>query len=271
MVVFPNAKINIGLNVTSRRNDGFHNIASVFYPVGWKDVLELLPGTSLGFCASGIEIGGEISDNLCMKIYSRLQKEFQLPPVQIHLHKNIPVGAGLGGGSADAAFAVKMMNKMFSLGFKEGTMIDIVKDFGSDCAFFIKNVPVFVSGKGDQMAEVNINLKGMHLLIVYPDLFISTREAYEGIIPLQRDVSVAEIIKLPVHQWKDLLKNDFEDALFIKYPLLMSLKAQLYSMNAVYASMSGSGSSMYAIFESDPLIKGAFPSTYRVWKEKLAI
>lgn len=265
MVQFPNAKINLGLNVVSKRPDGFHNIESVFYPVGWKDVLEILPAAETSFTSSGIAIPGDASGNLCLKAYQAVAKDFALPPVQIHLHKVIPIGAGLGGGSADGAFTIKILNSLFSLGLTEDRMEDYARILGSDCAFFIRNTPVFCYGKGDQFSPVQVDLNPYFIVLVNPQIHIGTAEAYAGIVPTQPATSVQEIILLPVSQWRGRLQNDFEKSVFAKYPAVEAVKEKLYNLGALYASMSGSGSTVYGIFEQELDVRKEFEEGYLVW------
>lgn len=264
MVSFPNAKINLGLNITEKRPDGFHNIESCFYPVQWSDVLEIIPGSNLQFNYSGIPIPGDINANLCLKVYEVLKKDFNLPSVQIHLLKNIPIGAGMGGGSSDAAFCACLLNKLFSLNLSNSQLEDYVRPLGSDCAFFVNNLPVFAFEKGDRFRQIPLSLKGLHIIIVYPKLHISTKEAYSGIVPQKASLSIESIIQKDIREWKELLKNDFETSLFPKYPLLRELKENFYKEGALYASMTGSGSAVYGIFENEP----AFDQTnnYTWWK-----
>jgi 4-diphosphocytidyl-2-C-methyl-D-erythritol kinase len=252
MVVFPNAKINLGLYITEKRKDGFHNLESCFYPVPCIDALEILPSATFKFTFSGIDIPGKPEDNLCTKIYQILKNEFKLPEVNIHLHKNIPIGAGLGGGSSDAAFTIKLLNSLFELRLNEDQMEYYMRPLGSDCAFFIRNKPVLAHGKGDEFENININLSGKYVLLVYPEIHIATKEAYSGIEPGKPQHSIKNILSGNIHSWKDLLRNDFEKSIFNKYPTLAALKKDLYDQGAIYASMSGSGSCLYGIFEKEP-------------------
>lgn len=251
MVVFPNAKINLGLNVISKRADGFHNIESCFLPVPWSDGLEILPSSEVAFTSSGIDIPGASAENLCVAAYHLLRKDHHIPPVKIHLHKNIPIGAGMGGGSSDAAFTIKTLNDLFNLCLSEEDMEICARKLGSDCAFFIRNKPVIAIEKGDKFDEVALDLSEKFLCIVYPGLHISTKEAYSGVKPIRPVVSIKEIINQPIKTWKDLLHNDFEDSLFPKYPQLANIKQAFYEYGALYASMTGSGSACYGIFETD--------------------
>jgi 4-diphosphocytidyl-2-C-methyl-D-erythritol kinase len=266
MVSFPNAKINLGLHITEKRQDGFHSIESCFYPVQWCDALEILVSNTTSFTTSGIEIPGASDSNLCLKVYQALKKEYMLPPVHIHLLKNIPIGAGLGGGSADAAFTIKLLNDLFSLNLSVTQMEDYLRPLGSDCAFFVNNKPVFAYDKGDRFSSIELSLKGYFIVIVYPEVHISTKEAYSSVIPKKSQVSIERILQKDIKEWKSLLKNDFEDALFPKYPVLKEIKETLYSKGALYASMTGSGSAVYGIFSEGTALKNAFPEHFKVWE-----
>jgi len=272
MLTFPNAKINIGLRITDKRPDGFHNLQSCFYPVGWTDVLEIIPADQFGFASSGITIPGDepgrADTNLCVRAYKLLKADYPgLPPVQMHLHKIIPIGAGLGGGSADAAFALKSLNERFGLNLTADQLENYARQLGSDCAFFIRNQPVYCTEKGDVFSEIAVDLTGYHILLVYPNLAISTAEAYAGVRPQQPDVPLRDQLLEPVSTWHKTVHNDFEDSLFPKYPVLPAIKQQLYEAGAVYASMSGSGSTLYGIFDAPVVIPNQF-RPYRVWEGK---
>ncbi|MGF7216809.1 4-diphosphocytidyl-2-C-methyl-D-erythritol kinase [Spirosoma lacussanchae] len=272
MLTFPNAKINIGLRITSKRPDGFHNLQSCFYPVGWTDVLEIIPADQFGFASSGLTIPGDEPDradaNLCVRAYNLLRADHaELPSVQMHLHKVIPIGAGLGGGSADAAFVLKSLNERFALNLTDDQLENYARQLGSDCAFFIRNKPVYCTEKGDVFSEIALDLTGYYLLLVYPNLAISTAEAYAGVRPHQPDVALRDQLLEPISTWRATIHNDFEDSLFPRYPELPAIKQQLYEAGAVYASMSGSGSTIYGIFDAPIVIPNQF-RTYRVWKGK---
>jgi len=268
MVTFPNAKINIGLQIIEKRPDGFHNIASCFYPVGWTDVLEVIPAERFSFSSSGITIPGDAATNLCVKAYDLLNKDFDLPPVAMHLLKIVPIGAGMGGGSADAAFTLKLLNNRFSLGLSVHDLENYARQLGSDCAFFIENRPQYCYEKGDQFEDIAVSLEGKHIALIYPNLHISTAEAYAGVKPKQPEEDLQKAIQQPIERWKYLIKNDFEDGLFQKYPILRQIKDQLYKSGATYASMTGSGSTIYGIFENMPTIQNNF-DTHTVWKGTL--
>ncbi|TDB59152.1 4-(cytidine 5'-diphospho)-2-C-methyl-D-erythritol kinase [Arundinibacter roseus] len=268
MVVFPNAKINIGLNIVEKRSDGFHNLTSCFYPVGWCDALEILPASAIRFESSGLPIPGDSTHNLCLKAYKLLAQEYSLPPVSIHLLKAVPIGAGLGGGSADAAFTIKALSEIFSLNLSVATQQDYARKLGSDCAFFIENKPNFCFGKGDEFEQIDVRLTGMHLVLVHPGIHISTAEAYAGIRPKQPAHDLQELLQQPIDQWRTGVVNDFEEALFSTYPLLPAIKTELYQQGAVYASMSGSGSTLYGIFREAPNLSNNFVD-FTVWQGEL--
>lgn len=280
MVVFPNIKINLGLFVTGTRPDGFHNIESVFYPVPWTESLEVVErGTTIRnnhlanamveqdkvrFYAYGIDIPGDAKHNLCIKVYRLLEEWFNLPAVDIHLLKTLPIGAGLGGGSADAAFCLRALKDFFELRISDQEAMELLAKVGSDCPFFWKNQAMFVHGRGERMHPIDLNLKGHYLLVVYPNLAISTKEAYAGMAPKDSPVDLHLLTDLPVDSWREVVHNDFEASLFPKYPQLSGIKEQLYEMGALYASMSGSGSSCYGIFDQEPVKPQAW-SGYPSW------
>ena len=193
MIVFPNAKINIGLNVIERRPDGFHNIESCFYPVPWFDALEVIESEKFSFTASGIDIPGD--GNICLEAYKLLKKDFQLPAISIHLHKNIPIGAGLGGGSADGAFMLKLLTDKFSLALSTTQLQDYASQLGSDCTFFIENRPMFVEGTGEILSPINIDLKGLYIAIIYPQLHIETNSAYKQLVPSGSTVNLKKVLE----------------------------------------------------------------------------
>lgn len=262
MICFPNAKINLGLNITEKRSDGFHNIETVFYPVGWNDALEIMEGNSLSqefsLHLSGIPLAGKVEDNLLYKAYRLIKQEKTLPSIEVYLHKAIPMGAGLGGGSADAAFFINLMNEQFALGLNEEQRLNIARQLGSDCAFFIKNKPVFAYEKGDLFKEIDLDLSQYYVAVIYPNVHSNTKEAYSLVTPESPSKSVQEILKQPITTWKYELKNDFENSIFSKYPIVGEIKQELYRQGALYASMSGSGSAVYGIFSQ--------PNDFNHWK-----
>lgn len=265
MLDFPNAKINLGLHVTSKRPDGFHNLESCFYPVRWTDALEILPASEVRFDMTGLPVPGNPETNLCLRAYKLLQQDFNLPPVHMHLHKVIPMGAGLGGGSADAAFTLRILNTQFELNLTAGALEEYARQLGSDCAFFIRNRPVVATEKGDVFSPTVVDLSGYTCVIVYPGIHITTAEAYGNIKAQEPECHIDILLKQDITLWKDILKNDFENALFPKYPELSQIKEQLYNTGAVYASMTGSGSAVYGLFKNEPT-QLLFPDHYLLWK-----
>lgn len=269
MLTFPNAKINIGLNITEKRTDGFHNIESVFYPVEWCDALEIIPNQDANaknavFQSSGLAIPGNESSNLCLKAWHLLQDRINVPPM-IHLHKVIPMGAGLGGGSADGAFTLKMLNEVYELELSNDELKDFARKLGSDCAFFIENRPVFCFNKGDEFEDFTLDLKGKFVVLINPDIHISTAEAYSGVSPKKPEIALKIALSQPISTWKEIVKNDFEEKLLLKYPTIAEVKETLYQAEAVYASMTGSGSTVYGIFEQEISLKDRFPN-FAMWQ-----
>lgn len=267
MIAFPNAKINLGLNIIHKRQDGYHELETCFYPVPWQEALEIVETKKTIVAISGMEVPDD-GDNIVLKAYHLLTSDFELPPVHIHLHKVIPIGAGLGGGSADAAFALTLLNNLFKLGLSDEELMMYAVRLGADCAFFIKNKPMLATGIGEQLAEVEISLKGKFILLVYPNIHVSTKEAFSNINPKKPAISIKQVLgEKSISEWKHLLRNDFEASIFDAYPILMEIKNKLYKSGAIYASMSGSGSCMYGIFEENPQVD--FPKTYRSWSGRL--
>ncbi|NOU61875.1 4-(cytidine 5'-diphospho)-2-C-methyl-D-erythritol kinase [Marinifilum caeruleilacunae] len=271
MLCFPNAKINLGLNIIEKRPDGFHNIETVFYPFPLCDALEIAQSDSnetYEFSSSGIPIGIDPSQNIVIKAFDLIASKFEIPSTAIHLHKNIPFGAGLGGGSADAAYMIKMLNDFYSLGLSIQQMEEFAIQIGSDCPVFIKNEAVFAEGKGEIFSSIQLDLSGYHIALIKPDIHISTPEAYSGVSPKKPEKSVKELIKLPLKDWKENIFNDFEDSIFPNHPELKKLKEELYESGAIYAAMSGSGSSMFGIFEREPEIQENWKKHF-IWSGKL--
>ncbi len=252
MIVFPNAKINIGLNVVERRTDGYHNLETVFYPIKIYDALEIVLSDELSFTSSGNKIPGNSDDNLCLKAYHLIKKDHDLPPVNIHLHKNIPIGAGLGGGSADAGFFIKLLNEVCKIGLSAETMENYARQLGADCAFFIGNKSVFSFEKGDRFEEIQLDLSAYYLVLVMPPIHVSTAEAYGGIKPQVSKHYLQSTLKLPLEEWKALVENDFEKSVFQHHSKIKAVKEALYKNGALYASMSGSGASVFGIFNQKP-------------------
>lgn len=267
MITYPNAKINLGLNIVEKRPDGYHNLETIFYPINLQDALEVtkLEGEKeYELTLSGTPIEGDPEQNLVVKAYRLLKEDYpDMPSVDIHMYKHIPTGAGLGGGSADAAFMIKLLNEKFRLNLSTEKMEEYATRLGADCAFFIHNKPVFASGIGNIFEPVQVSLKGYYLVLVKPDIFVSTKDAFALIQPAKPTHSLKEIARMPVETWRATMKNDFEYSVFQKYPEIAAIKDKLYDMGAIYASMSGSGSSVYGIFREqvefvDEIFNGCF-------------
>jgi len=256
VLIFPNCKINLGLNIIRKRTDGYHDLETVFYPLPVTDALEIITAekttaqTGIVFSSSGLNIDGNTESNLCVKAYRMLKKDFpDLPSIKMHLHKAIPMGAGLGGGSADAAFTLMLVNNKFNLNLSTNQLINYALQLGSDCPFFIINKPCFATGRGEILEAISLDLSAYKIVIVNPGIHINTSWAFNQIKPAQPNISIKEIIKQPIINWKDQLQNDFEKSVLAHYPELQQLKEQLYASGALYAAMSGSGSTFYGIFE----------------------
>jgi 4-diphosphocytidyl-2-C-methyl-D-erythritol kinase len=256
MIRFPNGKINIGLSVVEKRPDGYHNIETVFYPIALEDALEIVPSpdNNTKLHLSGTTLHGDESDNLVIKTYALLSQHFPLPPLHFYLHKVIPSEAGLGGGSSNAACALKMMDEMFNLSLSKQQLHDFAEQLGADCPFFIENIPVFASGKGNIFQNIELNLSPYKILLVKPPCSVSAKEAYDNIVPQKAICFLPEAITQPISEWKNLLFNDFEPFVFKKHPEIQHIKKTLYEDGALYASMSGSGSAVYGIFNEIPII-----------------
>ncbi|HEY4111609.1 4-(cytidine 5'-diphospho)-2-C-methyl-D-erythritol kinase [Puia sp.] len=247
MVSFPNCKINLGLRILRKRADGYHDLSTVFHPLPLKDVLEIIHSPSPAFTAYGLPIPG--TGNLCEKAYKLLKADFPtLPDIQIHLYKNIPIGAGLGGGSADGAFTLLALNKQFHLGLDTPRLIDYAARLGSDCPFFILNTPCIGGGRGEKLEPIPLDLSAYRFVLVIPDLHISTAQAFARCIPREGEKPLADIIRQPIDTWRDQLVNDFEEPVFQLHPPLHEIKEILYTHGAVYASLTGSGSAFYGLF-----------------------
>lgn len=252
MICFPNAKINIGLNITDKRADGFHNIESCFYPIPWHDVLEIIPAKEMNFTSYGIKIPGDASTNLCLKAYELVKSDFKIPPVNIYLQKIIPIGAGMGGGSSDAAFTLKTLNTLFDLKLSNIQLIEYAKQLGSDCAFFIENKPVIALEKGEVFQNTSLSLTGKTIVAIYPNLHISTKEAYSNVTPFKREVDLSTLLKKPITNWNTTIINDFEKGIIKNYPTIQHIKEELDKQGAIYSSMTGSGSTVFGVFEKEP-------------------
>lgn len=254
MITFPNAKINIGLQVTERRPDGYHNLDTVFYPIPMNDALEVIVTEGADYdCRlhiSGISIEGDTDNNLVVRAYRLLAADYTLPPVDIYLHKHIPTGAGLGGGSADASYMLRLLNEMFELGISTEKLEAYAARLGADCPFFITGNPVYATGIGNQFHSIDLDLSGWHIVVVKPDVFVSTKEAYSMVRPEKPEVTLDKKITRPITEWKESISNDFEKGIFALHPELNDIKEKLYSLGATYAAMSGSGSALFGLFEA---------------------
>lgn len=266
MILFPNCKINIGLHITGKRADGFHDLQTIFYPIQVKDAIEIIDNTKnqeISFSTSGVSIDGAVENNLCLKAYHLLKKDFTLlPPVIMHLHKTIPMGAGLGGGSADAAFTLQLLNKKYSLGLGIDQLKKYALELGSDCPFFLINKPCFASGRGEILEEIAVDLSAYKILVINPGIHISTKWAFASIKPAATGSNLKELVTLPVQQWSGKISNDFEAPVFKEYPEIAAIKSKLTDYGAIYSAMSGSGSSIYGIFEKDKQAIPDFPAHY---------
>ena len=270
MIVYPNAKLNLGLYVTEKRPDGFHNIESVFYPIPLHDVLEVKISNKLSFSSTGIDIPGDASHNLCLQAYQLIKDDYDIGPVNIHLHKEIPIGAGLGGGSADASFMLKILNDLFDLNITKNQLEDYARSLGSDCAFFIENKPKYCVGKGDEFQPIDIDLSKYFILVINPNIHVSTQLAYSGVRPKPLSFDLKRKIKeTNLEEFKLFLENDFEESVCRKFPVITEIKEKLYKKGCVYASMSGSGSTVFGIFENKVDIEALFPSYWNHWINKI--
>lgn len=257
MITRPNCKINLGLFVTSKRPDGYHNLESIFLPVPLTDELEIAPSDAFSFEQEGILIDGDSMQNLVVRAYQLLLADYpqSVGPVTIRLCKNIPFGAGLGGGSSDAAFAIKMLSELFSLGLSVEQMESYARLLGADCAFFIQNRPVYATGRGDEFEPIDVDLSAYNLVLLKPSCGVSTAEAYRGLTPHAGKADLRKAIRQPIDSWRQVVENHFEESIFAKCPEIAHLKQELYRLGALYASMSGSGSTVFGLFS-----KGQVPS-----------
>jgi len=268
MLYFPPAKINLGLHVTNRRNDGYHDIESVFYQIPLKDILEITPYGRDIIKFSGIPIQGEAGHNLIEKALIAVRKEAFVPPVFIHLHKQIPIGAGLGGGSADAAYTLIGLNETFNLQLSNSKLHDIASELGSDCALFLKKEAQLGQGKGNELSDMPVSLSGKYLVLVNPGIHASTSKAYSRIAPTNKQLDWVNVLKQPLSYWYRFLDNDFETPIFQLYPEISAIKDCLIYLGAEFALMSGSGSSVFGLFENKPNLSGLF-GKYFIFESQL--
>ena len=268
MIAFPPCKINLGLHVIARRVDGFHNLETCFFPIPWTDILEIIPSNQTCFTSSGNAIPGDPQQNLCLRAYHLLKADFKLPEVSIHLHKVIPTGAGLGGGSSDGAYTLRLLNDQFDLQLDTEKLMRYASKLGSDCAFFIHDKPMLGTGRGEVLEPIGVNLEGKYIVVVKPPVHVSTAEAYSGVVPEPPAHNLRNTIeRQSPDTWRSLLKNDFEASVFRKFPVIANIKEALYKHGAVYASMSGSGSAVFGIFDGP--FTSTLPAEYTVWQGKL--
>lgn len=256
MLSFPNCKINLGLHILGKREDGFHNLETVFYPVPFRDALELIPATNsstdIEFTGTGLAVEGSIADNLCVKAYRLLKKDFpRLPAVKVHLHKVLPMGAGLGGGSADASFMLNMLVDKFKLEISKEQLLHYALQLGSDCPFFLINKPCFATGRGELLEEIAVDLSAYKMVLINPGIHVNTGWAFSKLSPAIPEKSVKVIAQQPIESWKAELKNDFEVPVFAAHPQVQAIKESLYNQGAIYAAMSGSGSTVFGFFEKE--------------------
>lgn len=268
MICFPNAKINIGLNIVEKRADAYHNIETVFYPIALKDILEVVPAGRLAFHNTGIPIDAPMEKNLVVKAYRLLNDDFHINPVALHLHKTIPFGAGLGGGSSDAAFTLRLLNEIHQLRLTEERLEAYAACIGADCSFFIRNKAVFAYNKGDCFKPIKFSLRGYYMILVIPPINVSTPDAYRHVCVQKPEVPLMDVLASPIHEWRNRLVNHFESSVFTQYPAIAAIKERLYSKGALYASMSGSGSAVYGLFSKETDLRNDFEDCF-YWSEYL--
>ncbi len=273
MLCFPNANINIGLNITEKRPDHYHNIETVFYPIPLTDILEILKtdnrtGKKAELVITGMDIPGDMESNLCIKAYHLLERDYHLPSVKIYLHKIIPTGAGLGGGSSDGAFTLTLLNQLFELNLSYQQLNSYAIQLGSDCPFFINNTPAIGTEKGNALKSIELDISGYYFVLIKPPVFIKTAEAYKGVKSRKPEQSVNDLVKLPVTQWKNKVVNDFEQTILVQHPPIKKIKDELYSLGATYAAMTGSGAAVYGLFEKKVDIKNIVGQEF-CWAEYL--
>ena len=264
MISYPNAKINLGLHILNKREDGFHNLESLFIPIPLKDALEITPAPiaskAFQYSAYGLAVDTDLEKNLIYKAWLLISEKYSIPPVHCAFYKNIPMGAGLGGGSSDAVFCLNLLNKLFQINIPQSELLEMAAKLGSDCPFFVYNQASFISGRGEILEPYSIDLSGYYLVLVKPEVHISTAMAFSGVN--KRGINAAgelkQILQLPIHEWKNKLVNDFELSIFPHAPIIQNIKVELYNQGAIYASMSGSGSSVYAFFEKEVDLRNQF-------------
>jgi 4-diphosphocytidyl-2-C-methyl-D-erythritol kinase len=268
MIAFSNCKINLGLHIINKREDGFHNLETVFYPIPLADTLELIDNKNnafndVTFTSYGLNIDGSLDSNLVVKAYRLLANDFKLKAVDFYLLKNIPMGAGLGGGSSNAAFALKLLNDSFGLNLSNKQLENYAAMLGSDCAFFIENKPSYATGRGEILEPINIDLSGYFFVLVKPNIHVSTADAFSNVYKRgESSVSLKELINNPIEKWNGLIENDFEKSVFKSHPRIGLIKNELYANGAIYASMSGSGASVFGLFKTEIDLKALFENDF---------
>ncbi|PWU03215.1 MAG: 4-(cytidine 5'-diphospho)-2-C-methyl-D-erythritol kinase [Bacteroidetes bacterium] len=258
MILFPHCKINLGLRVIGKRPDGFHDIETVFYPFPLRDIIEVIKKpqsiphslhSEIEAYYTGLDIPGESEENICIRAYTLLKKDFpNIGPIELHLHKIIPIGAGLGGGSSDGAFMLRILNEIFNLQIPKQELLKYAAQLGSDCPFFIYDQPCFATGRGEVLEPISFDLTSYSMLLVNPNIHVNTAQAFSSLKSFGNGKSILSVLKNKVELWKNDLTNDFESSVFEKYPAIQNIKQKLYDSGAIYASMTGSGSSVYGIF-----------------------
>jgi 4-diphosphocytidyl-2-C-methyl-D-erythritol kinase len=269
MVFFPHCKINLGLNVLRKREDGYHDLATCFYPVPLTDILEVIPSTDFSFSKSGIDIPGDDQENLCIKAFQLVSRHHRVGNVRIHLHKSIPMGAGLGGGSSDGAFTLRALNEIFALNLSAIQLSEFALQLGSDCAFFLQDKPQVGYGRGNELTPIAVELKGKFLVLVKPPIHVSTAEAYRGVVPARPLRQLERSLSEPVGLWNENLRNDFEQSVLKNHPEISAIKTKLRDAGALYAAMSGSGSAVFGIFSQAVNLRNEFPQDHFYWSSKL--
>lgn len=252
MILYPNAKINIGLSIIEKRSDGFHELESIMMPISLFDILEITKSTDFEFIQTGLAVEGNSENNLCVKAFRLMESNFEIGQVRIHLRKQIPMGAGLGGGSSDATFVLKGLNELFQLNLSVGELQELAAQLGSDCAFFVENSSQFAKGRGEILENFPLELNDKYIKIINPGIHISTSEAFANVAMSGKRNGLLTVSESNISEWENVVFNDFETHLFVKYPELLEIKNQLYKEGAVFASMSGSGSTLFGIFEAEP-------------------
>jgi 4-diphosphocytidyl-2-C-methyl-D-erythritol kinase len=251
MILFPPAKINLGLSIVEKRNDGYHELETCMLPIPFYDILEILPSENFTFLQSGLEIPGAQGENLCEKAFRLMKEKHAVPNVMMHLRKQIPMGAGLGGGSSDAAYVLKGLNELSQLRLSDEILEKLAAELGSDCPFFIKNEAQMARGRGEKLSPMNLTLKGYYLVLLNPGIHVGTKEAYAGVSPCYKEKTLEELLENQISAWNNLIVNDFEASIFVNHPRIAELKNELLKSGAIYASMSGSGSSVFGLFKKE--------------------